>query len=218
MTCVNIRGTSGSGKTTVVRGVMAKGQLTRLFVAGNEKPEAYRITVSKMTYPIYALGNYEQTCGGMDTVPTQDAICDLIRKYSVKGHVLVEGLLMSHLFSRYASLDQELHAKGIHFIWAFLDTPLELCLERVTARREARRLAKANPPPFKPLNPENTSSKWQDMRRVFDKCTTENPKDWKKVNHPMTKLDARWVNHARAVEQVFSWLSEPRAKIRLRND
>jgi len=216
-TVINIRSTSGGGKTTTVRGIMKKGKVTPIRVPTNKNPEAYRVDIKNVSSPVYVLGSYENQCGGMDTVQTQDEICNLIRKYAAKGHVLVEGLLMSHTFGRYASLDRELHAKGIHFIWAILDTPLELCLQRVTERREAKRLAKANPPPFKPLDPKNTTSGYVDTYKQFGKCNDQNPKDWKDVPYPPTKLDARWVDHKRSVEQVFSWLTEPRAKIRLRN-
>ena len=205
---LNFRSTSGGGKTTTVRGIMSKGKVIPL--GKNIKdPEAYCVIIPAAGRPVYVLGSYEQTCGGMDRVQKQDYICNLILKYAVQGHVLVEGLLMSHTFGRYASLDREMHKQGIHYVWAFLDTPLELCLERGTARRETRRLAKANPPPFKPLNPENTTSAWNAMFRVFEKCGAENAKDWKDIPYPHAKLDARWLDHKKSVEQAFRWLTRP---------
>lgn len=209
MCVINIRSTSGGGKTTTVRGIMSKGKVTPIYVPPQKTPEAYRVDIKKVSRPIYVLGSYENDCGGMDTVQKQDDICNLIRKYSTQGHVLVEGLLMSHTFGRYAALDRELRENGIHFVWAILDTPLELCLERVSARREAKRLAKANPPPFKPLNPENTTSGHILISRIFGKCNAQNPKDWKDVPYPPAKLDARVIDHTKAVEQVFRWLTHP---------
>jgi hypothetical protein len=51
-------------------------------------------------------------------------------------------------------------------VFAFLDTPLEVCLERVRERR-AR---KGN---TKELDPTNTVQKWHDSRRVFAKAEAD---------------------------------------------
>ena len=200
---INIRGTSGSGKTTVVRGIMAKGVVTP-FGGTTKKPDFYSINLTPaIERPVIVVGSYENVCGGCDSISTQDEICDRIRAGASMGHVLVEGLLMSHLFSRYAMLDRELAAQNIPFIWAFLDTPIDVCLARVVERREAR----GN---FSPLNEKNTRDKWNDMHSVFDKATKQRERDWKIViGHKIAKLDARWVDHTNAVEQIFSWLSVP---------
>lgn len=205
---INLRGTSGSGKTTVVRGIMAKGDVIPLGGTA-KKPEAYAIQLLGRERPVYAIGSYENTCGGCDAVSpgTQDEICRRIRHYAALGDVLVEGLLMSHLFSRYAMLDRELHAKGIQYIWAFLDTPLDVCLQRVEARREERRLAKTVVPEFKPLNPKNTTDRWHAMSRVHAKCLGAREKDWKDVKgYRPAPLDARWMEHQHAVDEVYGWL------------
>ena len=196
---INIRGTSGSGKTTLVRGIMAMGTATP--IGGTEKkPDVYRIDIPTLSRPVFVIGSYENVCGGCDSISTQDEICNRVRACAPNGHVLVEGLLMSHLFSRYAMLDREFHAQGIPFIGAFLDTPLETCLDRVRARREA----KGN---MAPLNTKNTTDKWHDMRSVYDKALKGSERDWKQVvGYTRTPLDARWVDHTIAVEQVWSWL------------
>lgn len=192
---INVRGTSGSGKTTVIRGIMAKGGLVDKIYSDqagdglfstSKAPIAYDVNVNPGGQHVYVIGSYENTCGGCDSIKTQDEICNRVRWFAKQGHVIMEGLLMSHLFSRYAALDRELQPTP--YIWAFLDTPLELCLERVIARREARGVAK------KPFNPENTVSKWNDARRVFAKCQKDG-------------LDARWVNHLDPVTEVWSWLA-----------
>lgn len=172
---IDIRGTSGSGKTTVARGILEAGSSVPIrsgdggfFDRG--KPECYEVIIPQVPKRVYVLGSYEQTCGGADSIGTQDEICRLVRKYAQQGHVVVEGLLMSHLFSRYLALDREL--APIHYVWAFLDTPLELCLERVQARREARGVAK------KPFNPKNTTQKWHDIKRVREKVLAQGRLVW----------------------------------------
>jgi len=107
---------------------------------------------------------------------------------------------MSHTFGRYAMLDRDLAKEGTHCIWAFLDTPLDVCLARVTARREA----KGN---TKPLNPENTTSAWHANRECYKKFVSGSAKHWRTApGYTPTKLDARWVDHTRAVDEIFSWL------------
>src|SRR5678815_5091805 len=99
---VNIRGTSGSGKSTIVRGIMAKGA-TVIPIGEDRKPDGYIITGPLFKRPVYVVGPYTTACGGCDQITTQDEICDRIRAYSTLGDVLVEGLLMSHSFARYAA-------------------------------------------------------------------------------------------------------------------
>lgn len=189
---INVRGTSGSGKTTVVREVMAAGNAEMLFGDGKAggifgkaiRPEAYRVNIAGVVTPVYVIGSYEHVCGGCDSIRSQDEVCDRVRRYARQGHVVMEGLLVSHLFSRYKALDREL--QPIPYIWAFLDTPLDLCLERV----EARRLSRGSD---KPLNPRNTIQKWHDSRRVFEKCQAAG-------------LDARWVDYRTAATDVLTWL------------
>lgn len=188
---IDIRGTSGSGKTTVARAVLGAGSAVPIRgdsdggFFGTGKPECYEVIIPNVPKRVYVLGSYEQTCGGCDSIGTQDEICDLVRKYSQQGHVVMEGLLMSHLFGRYLALDRELDP--LTYVWAFLDTPLELCLERVQARREARGVAK------KPFNPKNTTQKWHDIRRVREKALKES-------------RDVRDLDHRYPSVHVLEWL------------
>ena len=205
---INVRGTSGSGKSTIVRGIMAMGA-TVIPIGEDRKPDGYIVTGPLFKRSTYIVGPYVTACGGCDQIATQDEICDRIRAYAGLGDVLVEGLLMSHSFARYAALDRELDKQGIHCIWAFLDTPLEVCLDRVRARREERRLATGGE--FKELNVKNTTDKWNDNKEVYQKFLKKNSKDWKLVpkfgySGPPAALDARQIDHTRAVEQVYEWL------------
>jgi thymidylate kinase len=182
---INPRGTSGSGKTTVVRGIMDHYPIVNpIFNENQRKPIGYQLLGHPDIKDTYVVGSYENVCGGCDSIKTQDEICDRVRRFAPLGHVLVEGLLMSHLFSRYVGLAKELIP--IPYVWAFLDTPLSVCIERVQVRRNARGITT-------PLNTKNTEQKWHDMRRVFAKCQA-------------AKLDARWLDHTNPVEIVWGWL------------
>jgi thymidylate kinase len=206
---INVRGTSGSGKTTVMRYIMEKAVRIEKF-GPEKKPDGYQLVLGSGR-ALYLVGSYENVCGGCDAIPTQDEICNRVRHWAHEGDVLLEGLLMSHVFSRYAALAMELQRQDVPSIFGFLDTPLDVCLERVNARRAARGVTE-------PVNPENTSDKWHANRSTFDKFVKPASKNWKDVNKflktwgqeqvefPYPKLDARWIDHRTAGETVLGWL------------
>jgi len=145
MLIIKVHGTSGAGKTTAVRDLMEFGEVTPLG-PNPKRPEAYRLVVQSLTSPVYILGPYENTCGGMDGVTSVDEQIRLIHEYAGQGHVIYEGLLLSTYFGK---IGLEMQQYGRNHIWAFLDTPIEVCIERI----KARRLAAGN---TKPLNERNT--------------------------------------------------------------
>jgi thymidylate kinase len=124
---IKIHGCSGSGKTTAVRQYMNSCVPTRKIIV-NGKPEAYQYGET------YILGSYENTCGGMDTVGSATEVMALLDRYAPLGNVIFEGLLQS---TYYGAMGTHSRKYGNDYIYAFLDTPIELCLERVIARRAA---------------------------------------------------------------------------------
>jgi adenylate kinase family enzyme len=145
---INIRGTSGSGKSTLVRRLMeAHGPVTPL---GSPKVQGYQCGPG-----LRVVGRYTTACGGCDGIKTQDEICARVREYAQHGHVVFEGLLASGLHSRYRDLAREMGG----FTFAFLNTPLDVCLARVVRRR----FAKGN---FEPLDPSQTVAKHKVVQRV----------------------------------------------------
>lgn len=124
---LKIHGCSGAGKTTAVREYMRANFPTRKFIV-KDKPEAYQYGDT------YILGSYENTCGGMDTVGSAGEVMALLDKYAPLGNVIFEGLLQS---TYYGAMGTHSRKYGPAYIYAFLDTPIETCLERVVARRAA---------------------------------------------------------------------------------
>jgi uridine kinase len=124
---IKIHGCSGAGKTTAVRQYMNSCVPTRKIIV-NDKPEAYQYGST------YILGSYENTCGGMDTVESASQVMALLDKYSPQGDVIFEGLLQS---TYYGAMGTHSRKWGDDYIYTFLDTPIDLCLERVVARRAA---------------------------------------------------------------------------------
>ena len=167
---VQIRGTSGSGKTYTARQIM-----TRLGVEREERNRENQIVWYDLNQGVTLIGKYETACGGCDTIKTQDEIVDrVLTNYSRGRHVVFEGLLISQIYDRYAALAKNMGPQTYAF--AYLDTPLDKCIEQVNARRQEsheERLAKAKRrnmpveklPTLKDFNEANTRSKHRDCIR-----------------------------------------------------
>lgn len=92
---VNIRGTSGSGKSTIVNQIMDEWELTaKHFVEKRRRPLGY--TGQFRGQPVSILGHYEIPTGGCDTISSQDYIFSLARQ-AVEGglHAVMEGRILS---------------------------------------------------------------------------------------------------------------------------
>lgn len=131
-----LRGTNGSGKTTVARFLLAaSGAKPDLIRDG--KIKAYRGMLPFST-PLIILGSYEKVCGGCDTISSVQEVADLLGQYMTNlenGIVFFEGLMISHMLGTVGKAQMELPGK--HYL-AFLDTPLDVCIDRVIKRRTAR--------------------------------------------------------------------------------
>jgi thymidylate kinase len=144
---IKIHGTSGSGKTTIVRDLMEYASRVDKMGDNPNRPSAYWLSLPGFQNPVVVLGSYESTCGGMDSITCVQTQIDLIHKYYALGaHVIYEGLLLS---TYYGKPGKAVECYGQDHIWAFLDTPIDVCIERV----KKRRLEAGN---TKPLNERNT--------------------------------------------------------------
>ena len=179
---VNLRGTSGSGKSTVAFR-MFEAFPREDIIGGDGKIKGYVVDASSagIKHPIYVLGKYTTQCGGADQIPTQQEAADRAVHYHQKGHVLVEGLLASAAGPK-GALTATIQETG-QAVFAILDTPIDLCLERVRARR----LAKGNE---KPLNEKNTRDKWTQTMSTA------------KALHQLG-YDVRAIDHTQAYEDVM---------------
>ena len=147
---VNPRGTSGSGKTELVRRLLADygwgrdGHGEPIRRAGRARPMGYRLRHPRGGRPLAVLGHYEATCGGCDTIRATDGglgeAFRLAAEHASGSHdVLLEGLLLSgeHQLSTDLARAHELHVLR-------LSTPLDRCVRNVVARRRAGRGAWAS--------------------------------------------------------------------------
>lgn len=188
---INVRGTSGSGKTYAVRQLMKYlEQFGSQSLVYDDNGKVVAHCCHYKMQPVYVLGNYSRaTCGGCDTIRTQNMVCSLVRHFSQFGHVVFEGLLVSGMYTRYAALDNELASYGEHCVWLYLTTPLDLCLDRISKRR----LAAGN---TKKLNPDNTIAKAASVERSYAKMLDAG-------------MDARPLHHdSDVVSQIVAVLDE----------
>ena len=154
---VNLRGTSGSGKSYIVRQIMdlCGGQLNfaRIHEEGRKQPIGY---VSLDKPKLFIPGHYETPCGGCDTIHGNDKIFDLIRQYADSGYnVLFEGLLITVEYHRTVALSRD-HSLAVLAI----DIPLKECIDSINARRKAKN------PDALPVKTKNTTNKWKQMKRT----------------------------------------------------
>lgn len=142
---IQVRGTSGSGKSTAVKNLLANLHHLRedrviTTSRGGKKVRAYSGTLWENGGGVVVLGDYGEgrTAGGCDTIPSIQETAELVDQYGRQAGTLVvlEGLLLSH---SWGALGEYIHPIwGERYINAFLDTPVDTCLERVLYRRAGR--------------------------------------------------------------------------------
>lgn len=134
MTIINIRGTHGSGKSTVVRRVLDLYENTSpVEIPSRSRPLGYRCSRAGMQN-LYVPGHYETPTGGCDTISSIETIFGSVVTAAESGSsVLFEGIVAQHSAGRLI----ELHAK-MPVVVIVLSTSRDECVESVRARRASR--------------------------------------------------------------------------------
>lgn len=160
---IQLRGTSGSGKTTIVRNFMDQHftgfQRMPVFVEGRKQPLLYQCVDRNGLPALAVIGHYESPCGGTDTISGYDRIYQLVEEQFKLGYsVLFEGLLSSDERSRTIKLNNDTQG-GVTCI--LLNTPVDQCIDSVNERRRAK-------DPNKPdVDPKNTVMKHRSTKRTL---------------------------------------------------
>ena len=181
---VNIRGTSGSGKSTIAFEFLKRFPHEEL-TGKDGKIKGYRLDTSSagLEYDLFILGKYTTVCGGLDGCPTQAEAGELATKaHALGGHVLAEGLLASAAGPAGALTIAIQNTGCARFL--ILDTPLETCLDRVRARRAARG-------DERPFNEKNTRDKYTQTHSTAKTLSN-------------LGYDVRYIDHTRAFEDVMN--------------
>lgn len=138
---INIRGTHGSGKSTVLRQFLDNYKSQVIQPEGVHKPEGYLCLTP--FGDVYIVGSYKTACGGCDGIQPYALIWPRVLDYATRGHVLFEGALVSN---SYGNIGRYSEMFGDQFVFAFLDTPLKTCIDRILERRKKN----GNIKPFDP--------------------------------------------------------------------
>ncbi len=158
---IQIRGTSGSGKTYAMNAI--KKQLEPFLIeevktVGRKRPLLYYYDVNNLD--VLILGHYETPCGGCDSIGSAPKIYELIEECSthyvnnnVRPIILAEGLLLSED----TKWTKQIPAWDDLVVYD-LTTPPEKCLEQVKSRRDSVGNSK-------PLNPDNTLNRVKVIER-----------------------------------------------------
>jgi len=162
---IQLRAPMGGGKTYCMRHVLEayKMQPVDEGLNGSKKrPEAYRVPGKDPKLAV--LGPYVATCGGMDAVNSVQQSIDIINKYAAIYNVVTyEGMMLGHIYGRHG--EAMISKYGDDHLFVFLNTPLDVCIERVRKRREARGADGKN---FDPKNiKQSYDTVWSSHDRVL---------------------------------------------------
>lgn len=124
-----------------------------------EVPNHKPIPVTHLSNRVAILGDYSPeatgTTAGCDRIKTQQAAKDALLSIDADV-VLFEGIIVSTIFQPWSDWSHENNG----MVWAFLDTPLNVCLDRIQSRNGG-----------KPINEKLVEDKWRGINRVKDKAT-----------------------------------------------
>jgi hypothetical protein len=127
---------------------------------------------------LYVPGHYETACGGCDTIKTPDEAYALVEREVGQGHdVLYEGIIIQDEWRRCAALAGRTRVEVIA-----LDVPMDVCLQSIRQRREARGDARE-------LNPTNTVNRARRLKGTMEKLRAEG-------------VSARWMSREDAWAEV----------------
>ena len=191
-TIVAIKGTHGSGKSSVIRELinhLGKAATLRF----NNRNAGYRCRYGD-DGALFVLGKYDSPCGGLDTSFSYGGAADdlllCLDALAKKGHVCCEGVIAitSYGFDRVARFADKQKKKGNHMIFARLDTPAESCIERVRQRREEAGNTQA-------FNPDKLLHKYESVLKSQEKLHRAG-------------YDARTLPHEESLQTLLRWFAE----------
>jgi hypothetical protein len=152
---VNLRGPSGSGKSYIGHQFLEEFAYEELWEDGWNKSKP-KLVGYQLINGLYVLGPYRAPGGGMDLLSPHDRKASLwwSEKFIGEGRfIFLESLIFSSTVPPF--LEVVARHPGERFVFAFLDTPFDLCIQRVYQRNGG-----------KPIKEENVRSHHAYMGRV----------------------------------------------------
>jgi hypothetical protein len=172
MNVINIRGTTGSGKTTIVRNLIKDNNFSPAITLS--EGVACHISDKYVVIGPYKSGS---NFGGVDAIKKISYVEPAILKaLEIRPTVIFEGLLISHSYERWLEFSKKIKAiqhdnncKEVGMIWAFIVPPFKVNIQRLRTRN--------NIPPNKTLREikgdnyiSNFIKRYQSIQRILKKA------------------------------------------------
>jgi hypothetical protein len=145
MQVLNIRGTTGSGKTTIVRNLIHIADMKQL-ISISEGVKGHLLHFhQKPDVPCIVIGEYKKDSnfGGVDAIAKISYVEPAIwRALEIAPVVVFEGLLISHSYDRWKNFSDELLGKQVDLKEA--DHGMMWCFTLPKLRENLKRLKKRN--------------------------------------------------------------------------
>lgn len=164
--------------------------LLRLFGSTEVRDKKDRIMAYEVHFePRFTIiGDYSGLLGGCDVFSSMNSICRAVEEFSKRGDVLFEGILVSLLAEPWINLASSLPKS--EFIFATLNTPMDVCLKR----REKRWKKEGHKGVF---DPNHMTEKYYAVRESHKRLKAAG-------------LDTRWLDYRYTTQTVINWLLEGR--------
>ena len=135
--CFNIRGTNGSGKTSLAKQFMANG-MEEIAVPGLKKPGF----VYCPDHDLLLVGNYRNKCGGCDNLVKYQIVRLLKLAWMTNCNIIYEGVLVANSGWPYLNLMREYSDEIRRRVYGFvyLEVPVEECLRRIYRRNGGKQI------------------------------------------------------------------------------
>ena len=165
---VNVRGTSGSGKSTTAKQILERYPHVPLFEPGfgrkRKSPIAYHVEGD-----LFILGRYKEgSTIGCDGIHVE-TVMEMIQYWAPQGHIFCEGLSLSTSgLGRWTSINEWLQQNGHKLEIGFLDTTAEQCIANIWERRKIR--GGPGGQDDRPLKEDAIRSHWSGVVRQRERC------------------------------------------------
>lgn len=174
---LNLRGPGGSGKTYVHRHLI-DAYLKRSICSPDFRGRRTRKAIShELSGGLYVVGRYTPGADGIRFEP----LMDLVRAFAPLGHVFFENVMVSGNANAWLALRREMPDQ--EWVWATIDTPFELCLERIYSRNGG-----------KPIKEGVAAAHFRRVHRAHAQLEEAGEK-------------TVWIDHTRAYDQVHEILT-----------
>lgn len=172
---LNLRGGGGAGKTTVFKGLIDTYLVEPLWAPNFRTKNVKKPVAWRLAGELFVLGRYQTGGDGIRFEP----LMDMIRAFAPRGHVMFENVLVSGNVSSWLPFRREIGGK---WIWATLDTPQALCVERIYGRNGN-----------KPIK--------EDVHAAHDRRVRKKVQELVDLGE-----NSVWVDHTRSLEHVVELL------------